>query len=81
MAVEVGGGRPQHMSAWCKERLGWLTPAVIDPTLKQDLVLAAVENTNNQSFKIPVAPTAASTSSLRIGSGSASTRVFRAQAC
>jgi M6 family metalloprotease-like protein len=56
MAVQVGGGRPQHMSAWSKERLGWLTPAVIDPTLKQDLVLAAVENTTNQSFKIPVRP-------------------------
>ncbi len=56
MSVQVGGGRPQHMSAWCKERLGWLTPAMIDPTVKQDLVLAAVENTTNQCFKIPVRP-------------------------
>ncbi len=56
MSVQVGGGRPQHMSAWSKERLGWLTPAIIDPTVKQDLVLAAVENKTKQCFKIPVRP-------------------------
>ena len=28
-------GRPGHLSAWCKEQLGWLEPAVIDPALKQ----------------------------------------------
>ena len=55
MAVEAGGGRPQHMKRTVQGRLG-LTPAVIDPTVKQDLVLAAVENTSNQCFNILARP-------------------------
>ncbi|MDY3556187.1 PDZ domain-containing protein [Gemmata sp. JC717] len=35
--------RPQHLSAWCKERLGWLKPVVVDPTVKQKLVLSPRE--------------------------------------
>ena len=31
---------PQHFGAWVKEKVGWLKPAVIDPTVKQKLVLA-----------------------------------------
>ncbi len=52
MANELGKGRPQHMSAWCKEKLGWLRPAVIDPTEKQKLILAPVEGSDSESFKI-----------------------------
>ena len=36
-------GRPSHLSAWCKEQLGWLSPAVLDPTAKQKLILAPKE--------------------------------------
>ena len=46
MAVQVGNGRPQHMSAWSKEQLGWIKPAVIDPRVRQRLVLAPIENRN-----------------------------------
>jgi hypothetical protein len=56
MADQDRNGRPQHMSAWSKERLGWLTPTVLDPSVKQELVLGPVENSTNQCFKIPVRP-------------------------
>ena len=32
MSQQLGGGQPQHMCAWCKERLGWLKPAIVDPS-------------------------------------------------
>ncbi len=54
MATELQKGRPQHMSAWCKERLGWLKPAVIDPAEKQKLILAPVENSRTECFKVLV---------------------------
>jgi M6 family metalloprotease-like protein len=56
MAVQVGNGRPQHMSAWSKEQLGWIKPAVIDPRVRQKLVLAPIENAPNECLKIPVRP-------------------------
>jgi M6 family metalloprotease-like protein len=46
MSNQAGAGRPQHMSAWCKERLGWLKPAVIDPTVPQKLILSPVEGSD-----------------------------------
>src|SRR5436853_7877375 len=49
-------GRPQHYSAWCKERLGWLKPAVIDPTIKQKLILAPVEDSPRECYKVLVRP-------------------------
>ena len=52
MSNENGNGRPQHFSAWCKEQLGWLTPAVLDPAVKQKLILAPVENSTNECFKV-----------------------------
>ncbi len=56
MSNERGGGRPQHMSAWCKEKLGWLKPAVIDPALPQKLVLGPVEGSPTECFKVPLRP-------------------------
>jgi M6 family metalloprotease-like protein len=52
----LGTARPQHPSAWCKERLGWLKPTVIDPTVKQKLVLAPIEDSPRECFKILVRP-------------------------
>jgi M6 family metalloprotease-like protein len=49
-------GKPLHFSAWCKEQLGWLKPAVIDPTVKQKLVIAPVENSPNQCYKVLIKP-------------------------
>jgi M6 family metalloprotease-like protein len=54
MSNQAGNGRPQHFSAWCKEKLGWLEPVVIDPTVKQKLVLAPIENAPSECFKVLV---------------------------
>jgi M6 family metalloprotease-like protein len=56
-----GGGfpatsRPTHLGAWAKEKLGWITPAVIDPAVKQKLVLAPIEDSPNECFKLLVRP-------------------------
>ncbi|HUR53277.1 MAG TPA: PDZ domain-containing protein [Gemmataceae bacterium] len=44
--------RPQHLSAWCKERLGWLKPVVVDPSVKQKLVLLPVEGSAKECLKV-----------------------------
>ena len=46
--------RPQHLSPWAKEKLGWLKPAIIDPTVFQKLVLAPIEDSPQECFKILV---------------------------
>jgi M6 family metalloprotease-like protein len=47
---------PQHFGAWVKEKVGWLKPAVIDPTVKQKLVLAPIENSPKECFKVLIRP-------------------------
>jgi hypothetical protein len=54
MSNQAGNGRPQHFSAWCKEQLGWLQPAVIDPHVRQKLILGPVEGSTNECFKVLV---------------------------
>jgi M6 family metalloprotease-like protein len=54
MSNQAPNGRPQHMSAWCKERLGWLKPAVIDPTVPQKLILGHVEGSDRECYKVLV---------------------------
>ncbi len=54
MSNQTPNGRPQHMSAWCKEQLGWLKPTVIDPAVPQKLVLSPIEGSNRECFKIPL---------------------------
>ena len=44
------------MSAWCKEQLGWLKPAVIDPAVPQKLVLGPVEGSASECFKVLIRP-------------------------
>jgi M6 family metalloprotease-like protein len=56
MSQQAGGGQPQHFCAWSKEQLGWLKPAVVDPTIKQKLILSPIEGTTNQCFKILIRP-------------------------
>ena len=41
---------PVHMSAWCKERLGWVTPVVVTQNL-WDIVIPPVE-TNSVVYKV-----------------------------
>ncbi len=56
MSNQSRKGRPQHPSAWCKEQLGWLNPTVIDPRVKQKLILAPIEGSSSECYKIPVRP-------------------------
>jgi M6 family metalloprotease-like protein len=52
MSQQQGRGKPQHFCAWSKEKLGWVKPAVIDPTVKQKLVLAPIEGSPKECFKV-----------------------------
>ncbi len=52
MSVQHPDGEPEHMGAWCKQQLGWLTPTVIDPRVKQKLILSPVENSAKECFKV-----------------------------
>src|SRR3954451_14128336 len=36
--------------------MGWLKPTVIDPTVKQKLILAPVEQSNKECYKVLVRP-------------------------
>lgn len=49
-------GKPKHFSAWCKIQMGWLEPVVVDPTVKQKLVLAPIEYSPNECLKILIRP-------------------------
>jgi M6 family metalloprotease-like protein len=52
----IRGGQPQHLSAWAKEKIGWLKPTVIDPTVPQKLILGSIEGSSKECFKILVRP-------------------------
>ncbi len=56
MSEPLGEGRPQHLCAWSKELLGWVKPAVIDPTVKQKLILAPIEDSPKECVKVLVKP-------------------------
>lgn len=49
-------GRPQHLGAWAKEKMGWLKPAIIDPTVKQKLLLGPIEDSLSECYKVLVRP-------------------------
>jgi M6 family metalloprotease-like protein len=52
MSNQIGGGRPQHFCAWAKEQLGWIQPVVIDPRVKQKLILSPIETDPTQCYKV-----------------------------
>jgi M6 family metalloprotease-like protein len=56
MANQAGDGKPQHFDAWSKEKLGWVKPVVLDPAVKQKLILSPIEDSPKECFKIPVQP-------------------------
>ncbi len=56
MAQQPNRMIPQHFSAWSKEKVGWVKPAVIDPRVKQKLVLSPIEDSPKECFKILVRP-------------------------
>ena len=47
---------PEHFGPWVKEKLGWLKPTVIDPTVKQKLILAPIEKSPKECFKVLIRP-------------------------
>jgi M6 family metalloprotease-like protein len=53
MSDQIGSGRPQHYGAWCKEQLGWIKPAIIDPAVRQKLILSSIEESGD-CFKVLV---------------------------
>jgi immune inhibitor A len=54
MSNQIGNGRPQHFSAWSKSQLGWAKPTMIDPRVKQKVVLSPIEDDPTQCVKIPL---------------------------
>jgi M6 family metalloprotease-like protein len=56
MSDPYPSGRPQHFCAWAKEKLGWIHPTAIDPTVKQKLILAPIEDSPRECFKVLVRP-------------------------
>ncbi|HEX4792974.1 MAG TPA: M6 family metalloprotease domain-containing protein [Humisphaera sp.] len=54
MSNIINTGRPQHFGAWCKEQMGWVTPTMIDPAVKQKLILSPIEDSPRECIKIPV---------------------------
>jgi M6 family metalloprotease-like protein len=52
MSNQAGNGRPQHFCAWSKEKLDWIQPVVIDPTVKQKLILGAIEDSPKECYKV-----------------------------
>ena len=56
MSANPSTTRPQHLSAWCKEKLGWLKPTAVDPAVPQKLVLGPVEDSPRECFKVNIRP-------------------------
>jgi M6 family metalloprotease-like protein len=51
-------GKPLHFCAWSKDQLGWIKPCIIDPRVKQKLILSPIESSPNECFKVLVRPDA-----------------------
>lgn len=56
-----GGGRsgaraPFSLCAWCRTRLGWLEPAVLDPRTPQRIALGPVASGPSQAVVVPLSP-------------------------
>ncbi len=49
-------GKPLHFCAWSKEQLGWIKPAVLDPTVKQKLILSPIESSPKECYKVLLKP-------------------------
>ena len=50
-----GGRTPAHLSAWCKIRLGWTNPTVINGSIKEQNLTAVIDSDpTNKIYKIMV---------------------------
>ena len=54
MSNQIGNGQPQHFCVWSKEQLGWAKPTMLDPRVKQKIVLSPIEDDPTQCVKVPV---------------------------
>jgi M6 family metalloprotease-like protein len=52
MSQQAGGGKPQHFSAWSKDQLGWVKPTILDPRVKQKVVLGPIEDSPEECLKV-----------------------------
>ncbi len=55
-AGESKADRPFHLCAYCKMRLGWLTPKIVLPTETATLALRGIEGRTGEAIKIPISP-------------------------
>jgi M6 family metalloprotease-like protein len=56
MSQQPNRSAPQHFSAWAKEKVGWIKPVVVDPAVKQKLILAPIEDSSKDCVKVLVRP-------------------------
>lgn len=54
MSQQNPQGRPQHFSVWCKEQLGWVKPTLIDPKVKQKIILGPAQSGETEFIKVPI---------------------------
>jgi M6 family metalloprotease-like protein len=52
MSNQSDSNRPQHLCAWSKEQFGWIKPTVLDPTVRQKLILAPIEGNVKECYKV-----------------------------
>ncbi|MDA1015673.1 MAG: hypothetical protein O3A00_14615 [Planctomycetota bacterium] len=51
-----GRHRPFHMCAWCKLVIGWVKPAVVDPSQSQKLALRPISFGEGEAYRILLKP-------------------------
>ena len=81
MSNTLGGSRPQHLCAWCKEKLGWVKPVILDPTVKQKVILAPwpiLPGSASRSWSVPIS---VNTSFWKTGVEKVSMPTCRARDC
>ena len=55
-AAPSGRHRPFHLCAWCKSVIGWVRPAVIDPSTPQKLALRPIGHGATEAYRILLRP-------------------------
>jgi M6 family metalloprotease-like protein len=55
-AGESKADRPFHLCAYCKIKLGWLTPKVVLPNEHKTIALRGVVGRTTEAIKIPISP-------------------------
>ena len=48
--------RPFHLCAWCKMVIGWVRPAIIDPSKPQKIALRPILSSGNECVRVLLKP-------------------------